>query len=154
MPVKDNFTAKEMHFVAAYAKTGDKTHAAKIAGYAQNKVQRVLDRPAVLAALAAEQEKRVYEKLLPAALTCLEDLITNKATPAGARVSACKIVIDTTINKDNQDKREKAPHELSADELHETLERLRQEAAARAHEIIEAVALPAPDGEPEEDLFT
>lgn len=152
MPRGPNFTSKERTFIKEYSATGDRLHAAKSARYSGNNVSAVLQRPAVLAAIAAEQERRVYEDLLPAAVNCLHELITNSHTPAGARVSACKIVFDQSIGRESEKNREKAPHEMTGEELQSTLDRLRHEAALRAHEIIDSVA-EAVEDTPESDLF-
>lgn len=152
MPLGSNFTTKERAFIKEYAATGNRQHAAKVAHYAGNNISAVMQRPAVLAAIAAEQERRVYEELLPAAVNCLRELITNNNTPAGARVSACKIVFDQSIGRESEKNREKAPHEMTGEELQSTLDRLRHEAALRAHEIIDGVA-EAVEETPESDLF-
>ena len=78
---------------------------------------------------------RLTEDLLPLAVECLNRLITDKRTPAGAAFNAAKYVIDRGLGAvDNMDKE---PHEMSPDELAKQIQQLRDEAAKRSGKIID-----------------
>lgn len=138
MPVKGGTTTpQERKFIERYALHGDAQKASIESGYRQASTgYKVLQRPAVNAEIVKAQQERLNNHLLPLAINALERLLTDKKTPAGAVVQASKLVLDKTLGGDNPEG--KAPHEMTGDELQRALDRLRQEAAARAKPVIDA----------------
>jgi hypothetical protein len=113
-------------------------------------VSRSLQRPAVQAEIVRIQTERLFNDLLPAALTCLGSIIANDKAPAGARVQAAKVVIDRTLGRDDAFGG-KEPHEMTGEELSEALakataqiEALEARAAAKARPI-DVIEVTKPD---------
>lgn len=127
---------QERTFAAAFAVTGDKTYAATKAGYSQPAVgaHRALSRPAVLAEIAKQQQERLFSDVLPAAIQCLSDIITNDKAPAGARVQAAKVVLDRTLGVDDP-RQGKEPHEMTGEELARAIAELERIASDRAKPV-------------------
>lgn len=130
---------REAAFAEAYAMTGDRIISATMAGYAHPKVSayQALQRPEVQERVLAVQMERINNHLLPLAVGALERILTDPKSPAGAQVQAAKLVFDRALG-DGSAAADKAPHEMTGDELARQLERLRQEAAARARPVIDA----------------
>lgn len=134
MPTKSGRLAQqEQVFIEKMAATGDKVYSAKAAGYAQpsRDAGRTLARPAVQAEIARLQVERLFTEALPAAVTCLIDLIKNDKAPAGARVQAAKVVMDRTIGSSDAQGNKEA-HEMTGEELARAIDELTRVAADRA----------------------
>lgn len=139
-------TEQERAFAAAYAATGDKAEAAKRAGYAHPRANAPLiaARPAVMAEFARLQEERITNQLLPLAVDCLAEIMGNPKAPAGARVSAAKVVIDHALG--DSEGRTKEIHEMSREEIDAAISKLSREASERARPVIELEAEPPGEG--------
>lgn len=144
MPRKGGaMTRQEKKFSAAYADSGSARAAAVLAGWSPTSgaSAKALSRPEVQDEVRRVQVARLNNTLLPLAVGALERLLTDKATPAGAVVQAAKLVMDKTGVGADLDPGDKAPHEMTGDELSRALERLRREAAERAKPIIDGQAV-------------
>lgn len=138
MPLKSGrMTPKEKRFAKAYADTSDALYSARVAGYAspETHAQAIAERPEVMAQAREIQKRRITNEILPLAVAAHIRLLTDKNTPAGAVVQAVKLAYDRAFGE-VADGESKAPHELTGDELARQIERLRQEAAARAQPVI------------------
>ena len=145
MPKKTGeLTQQEITFADAYALTGDRKLAGTLAGYKAPAVSacQALQRPDVQSRVLAVQTERINNTLLPLAVGALERILTDPKSPAGAQVQAAKLVLDRALG-DGSAAHDKAPHEMTGDELARQLERLRQEAAARARPVIEGETVKA-----------
>lgn len=111
--------------------TGSQAFAQHHAGMSSGGVSLALQRPAVQAEIARQQVERLFTEALPAAVTCLVNLIQNEKAPAGARVQAAKVVMDRTLGRDDAEGG-KAPHEMSGEELAKAIEELTRLAADKA----------------------
>ncbi len=125
--------------------TKDAQYSAVKAGYrtpgargAQN-----LAKPAVQAEIVRVQTERLYNDLLPAAIGCLQSIMLNEKAPAGARVSAAKVVFDRTLGTKDAGQ-QKELHEMTPAEINAAIEQLKREASERAKPIIEGSTSPAP----------
>jgi hypothetical protein len=129
-------TPQETAFARAYAATADRALSGVAARYARplEAADRNLAKPAVLAEIAREQTARLFNEALPAAVNCLVEVITNSKAPAGARVQAAKVVMDRTLG-DAGAGQSKEPHEMTAEELTQAIERLEQVASGRAKPV-------------------
>lgn len=136
---REGITKQEAVYATVYAETGNSLYAATQAGYAQPRVGawRAAQRPEVQERVLAVQTERINNHLLPLAVGALERILTDPKAPAGAQVQAAKLVLDRALG-DGSAAADKAPHEMTGDELARQLERLRQEAAARARPVIDA----------------
>lgn len=139
-------TPSERAFSEVFAGTMDAQYAAKAAGFSapHSSGYKALQRPAIQAEIARIQQERLFSELLPLAVDAHIDLLTNKSTPAGARVQAVKLVYDRTLGeKAGEGGAGKEPHEMTADELANQLIKLRREAAERASPVIDVTPSPA-----------
>ena len=143
MPKKGGvMTPAEIAFSAVFADTRSAQYAAREAGFSapHSSGYKALQRPAVQAEIARIYTERMFNELLPLAVDAHIDLLTNKSTPAGARVQAVKLVYDKTIGGDAPGgANSKEPHEMTADELANQLIKLRREASERATPVIDVV---------------
>ena len=104
--------------------------AAAGAGYADHTPGwRALQAPHVQAEIARIQTERLFNEVLPLAVQVHIDLLTNPATPAGARVQAVKLAYDRTLGGDAATS-DKQPHEMTADELARAIDDAKLRAAA------------------------
>lgn len=143
MPIKSGkLTPQERVFVDKYAMTGDSKYAAEKAGYVHpiQRAHTALARPAIQAEIARVQTERLYSVALPAAVQCLEDIVSGDKYPAGARVQAAKVILDRTLGADGSSEA-KEPHEMTADELARQIDKLKREASNRAKPILEGETL-------------
>jgi hypothetical protein len=128
---------QERVFIKHMAATNDKTYAATKAGYSQP-VARGLEKSKALAnEVRAEQIRRLESEGLPLAVDVHLALLRDKATPAGAKVSAVKLMYDATFLRPDGDAGAKEPHEMTADELSERIAQMQREKAARAKPVQE-----------------
>lgn len=129
-------TAQEQRFIGAYVARGDATAAAKEAGYAHPRASasHALARPAIQAEIVKLQTERLFNDVLPLAVDVLVDLLKSPATPAGARVQAVKLALDRTLG--SQDTASgKEPHEMTAAELADEIEKLKDRKAQLAKPV-------------------
>lgn len=125
-----NLTRAQKQFAVAYAATGALAASAKKAGYAHHTGGiHALENPAVRAEIARIQTERLFNEVLPLAVQTHIDLLTNPATPAGARVQAVKLAYDRTLGGDGATA-DKQPHEMTPQELQKALDDARLKAAA------------------------
>jgi hypothetical protein len=129
LPFKNgSLTPREKAFVRYMAGTSDQTYAATKAGYSTPRVQasQLMAKPAVKNAVMAEAERILRDELLPLALETHKRLLSDKATPAGAQVTAVKLAYDRTLGVDDG-KQAKEPSEMTYDELQASIEELQQQ---------------------------
>lgn len=145
-------TRGELVFAEAFARTDDRKYAGEKAGFAHPEAaaSKLLQRPAVVADIHRQQVARLENVILPLALDVHESMLRNEKTPAGARAALVKLAYDRAWGSEG-DGGGKEPHEMTSEEIGETLAKLRREAAERARPVIDATAEPpAPD--PAEEL--
>ena len=145
-------THRERRFARVFAEEGSVTRASQKAGYTDvSSGSHALKRPDVLAEVARIQSERLFNEVLPLAVQVHIDLLSNPATPAGARVQAVKLAYDRTLGSD-QAAENKQPHEMTPQELQKALDDARLKAAAlesvkadRARPVIDGDAASADD---------
>lgn len=144
MPRKNgHLTNQERAIAAAYADTGSQGFAARQAGVQQPAASKALQRPAVQAEILRVQQERLTNDLLPLAVRCVEEILTNVKAPAGARIQAAKLVFDRTLGVQGA-LGDKEPHEMSGSELADAIAKLEAMAADRAKPIEAEVLDDAP----------
>ncbi len=146
MPIKSGRrTDKEAVFIGHLASTGDATFAAVRAGYRDPAVQgwQKAHNPAIAEAVRRAQLARLTGDLLPKSLDLLDTVLTNKTETTRNRLTAAQLVLRYTVGMSADGAETKEPHEMTAAELQERIERLRREQSERAKPIIDAE--PAPD---------
>ena len=140
MPIKGGRrTDKEALFIGHLASTGDATFAAVRAGYKDPQVQgwQKAHNPAIADAVRREQVARLTGDLLPRSLDLLDRVLTDdKETPRN-RLTAAQLVLRYTVGQTADGAETKEPHEMTAAELQERIERLRREQSDRARPVIE-----------------
>ena len=140
MPLKDgSLTPQEAMFSGYMAATGDAAYSATKAGYARPVIQgwQKANDPALMATVKRAQMARLNNDLLPAALNLIEKVILDDKETTRNRLTAAKIVVDRTIGMVQDGTETKEPHEMTAAELQERIERLRREQSDRARPVIE-----------------
>lgn len=155
MPIKGGKqTTNERAFARHYALTGDRNYAATKAGYAAPAVaaSQALQRPAVQAEIARQQQELLFSKALPAAVKCLIDIAGDVKAPAGARVQASKVILDRTLGLDEALKG-KEPHEMTPEELAKAIDALERVAAERARQVTPSTTIDEAPAAPEMGVF-
>jgi hypothetical protein len=129
LPLKNGrFTPQEKAFVRHMASTNDPVYAAAKAGsrHPDSRGYQLMSKPAIKNAVMAEAERILRDELLPLALETHKRLLSDKATPAGAQVTAVKLAYDRTLGVDDG-KQAKEPSEMTYDELQASIEELQQQ---------------------------
>jgi hypothetical protein len=90
---------RQLHFAEAYVSCGgNASEAARLAGYSKTSARQIggrLARDAKVQRLIRQEQQRVIGgRLCSQALGVLEAIMLDPAAPAGARVDACKTVLD------------------------------------------------------------
>ena len=147
MPLKNGrLTPPERTFTKEYAMTGNAIYSATKAGYSspQPRSSELLQKPAIQAEIARQQQEILFRDALPAAVNCLISIVKDARAAAGARVQASKVILDRTLGQDDATGG-KEPHEMTAEELAKAIAEAKLRAAAlesakadRARPIIEA----------------
>jgi phage terminase small subunit len=154
MPKRNGvLTPQERIMSQTYAKTGDKGYTAYVAGVSptSNAVGKALQRPAIQAEIARQQQEILFNTALPAAVNCLISIVNDARAAAGARVQASKVILDRTLGMDDAGAG-KEPHEMTAEELAKAIAEAKLRAAMlestkadRARPIVEAEAIDEAD---------
>lgn len=134
MPLKNgHFTPLERRFIDAMVRFGDAPAAAWRAGVSgpMTAGYTMLAKPAIRAEVARQAEERLFTEGLPKALEAHMRLLDDRATPAGARVQAIKLVYDRTLGSGDDEGAEKEPSDMSAGELQRSIARLNAELEGR-----------------------
>ena len=145
MPRKDgSLTPQEAAYAGYMAASGDTVYSAARAGYRAPAVDgwRKANDPAMIAVVRRAQLARLNNDLLPAALNLIEKVILDDKETTRNRLTAAKIVVDRTLGMVQDGAETKEPHEMTAAELQERIERLRREQSDRAKPVIEHDAAP------------
>lgn len=131
MPQKEaRLTPRQSMFARRLAQGQAVSEASKLAGYGDHTGGvRAAQTPHVQAEIARIQTERLFNEVLPLAVQAHIDLLTNPATPAGARVQAVKLAYDRTLGGDATGS-DKQPHEMTADELARAIDDAKLRAAA------------------------
>lgn len=140
MPIKGGkLTAQERKFSQVYADTGSVGYAAEKAGYAFPHVSgsKALARPAVQESIKRQQLARLNNELLPLALDTIEGILRNPKATDSNKNTAAGLVMKYSVGSAGEGAQEKEPHEMTADELQQQIDRLRREAADRARPVID-----------------
>lgn len=142
-------SARERKFAEAYVDTGKVGLAGQIAGYSNsgNNVGQILKRPEVAETVRQIQEKRLNNEVLPKAIALLERVLTDDGAKDRDRITAAKIVLDRTIGMQRDSTAEKAPEDMTSDEIAARLAHLRaiQAKAMQGVPYAEIVDDDAPD---------
>lgn len=154
MPLKNgHMTPSERAFTQTYAKTGDGHYSAEKAGYGTPRARAsdLLQKPAIQAEIARQQQEILFRDALPAAVNCLISIVNDARAAAGARVQASKVILDRTLGHDDANGG-KEPHEMTAEELAKALAEAKLRAAAlesakadRARPIVDAEVIDEAD---------
>jgi len=142
MPLKNgHMTPSERAFTQNYAKTGDQAYSAAQAGYGSPHMRgsQLLQKPAIQAEIARQQQEILFREALPAAVNCLISIVKDARAAAGARVQASKVILDRTLGHDDATGG-KEPHEMTPEELAKAIDNLERIAAEKARPIVEADA--------------
>lgn len=153
VPIKGGrHTLQEERFIDIMAR-GDigPAEAAKLAAYkSSGAASKLMERPAVQAAIREREAAIVVNELLPLANRVLKTALTSDAVPWGAKMKAVDIVHKRAFAGD--DAGSKAPSEMSPDELAAALDKLKSELADRARPPVIDLE-PEPDDIPKSSLF-
>lgn len=127
-------TPQERAFIEAYAATMDAQESAKRAGYASphSAGYLALKRPAIREEIVRLQLERLDTELLPLAVDTLASIMKDTKSPAGARVTAAKIVLDKRVTDATNGKQ---PHEMTGEELARAIDELTAIASGKAKPI-------------------
>lgn len=144
MPLKNgHITAKERMVAKAAALTGeDVAETARRAGLTYMGASLALQRPAVQELVRREQQQRLFNEILPLAIEAHIRLLTDPATPAGARAQAVGLAYKHALPGADLDGKD--PSEMTGAELAQELQRLKRELSDRARPIIDQT--PEPGG--------
>ena len=115
--------------VKAFAETSDKEYAAFKAGYspASSVIDKIIRRPDSQAEIARIQTARLFNELLPLAVSAHIDLLKPE-TPAGARAKAVDMAYKYTIGQTGGPD-DKDPASMTAEELARESARMRAQVA-------------------------
>jgi hypothetical protein len=149
MPYKSGrLTPLERGVIKEMAVTGSVAATAAKIGASEHSVYQAAQRPAVQAEIARQTQKLLFEDILPLAVSAHRRILTDPRAPAGAVVQAVKLAYDRTLGSDEAGKG-KEPHEMTPDELAQSIATLERIAAARAKPVnppsIDEEATPEPD---------
>lgn len=139
MPIKGGkLTPRERALAKHYAATGNKTEAARKAGYAVPHIagSEVMARPAVAAEAQRISLARLQNEVLPLAIERHLRLLTDKKTSGPTLSKAIELAYKYGFNSDSVAK-DKQPHEMTGEELAEAIAALRRAAADKAKPIID-----------------
>lgn len=151
-------TAQEKTFVKHAAATGNLAYAGYKAGYVDpdKHAYRVMARPEVASAVKAEQAKIIERELLPKAVAVhqkiLDDALSAKPQMSPKiHVDAVKLAYSYTLGR-NADAAEKAPEDMTAEEIAARLAELRAKQERFLQAIPEAEVI---DDQPQDqgDIF-
>lgn len=155
MPIKGGkMTPQERTFAAQYAATGDKVYSATKAGYGSpaTRASVALQRPAVQAEIARQQQEILFREALPAAVKCLIEIATDNKAAAGARVQASKVILDRTLGV-NEAMGGKEAHEMTAEEIAKAIDELKRLAADKARPVIDGELSSIDEEGPQSSIF-
>lgn len=126
---------REARFIEAYVETGSREYAGTVAGWHDpaRAATRALERPVVAEQVAKRERERITNDLLPLAVDRVERILRDDKESTRTVLAAAKLVFDRALGAD-AGQVQKQPHEMTADELAEQLDRLR----ARQHDIAES----------------
>lgn len=144
-------TRQEARFAEVLTETGSSKFAAIEAKYAmpEAKHAQIAAKPQIQATVRALQEKRLNNDLLPLALSVIEKVLTSDAEKTRDKLTAAKLVVDRTIGMGRDMAADKAPEDMTAEELSARIAMLRvkqAEIAAEANTIDAEAIKPAPGG--------
>lgn len=137
MPFKNGrLSRRELRVAEALAATGgDVAEAARRSGSSVSNVYKATHRPAIQAMVRQEQQARLFNEILPLAIEAHIKLLTDPATPAGARAQAVGLAYKHALP--GADLEGKDPSEMTGDELARELQRLKRELSDRAKPVLE-----------------
>lgn len=143
---KQRLSQQELTYATNVAKTGDPTYAAKVAGYSQPyvAVHRLKERSIVNAEVKRQQEARLFNDLLPAAVGLLERVLADETETTRNRIQAAKIVLDRTLGAPGAAE-SKDIHEMTAGELEDYRRKLEAQLREFAQEAIDVTPAQDPD---------
>lgn len=155
MPLKSGrLTPMEHRFVKVMARHGDAPYAAHKAGYSSPSVaaSKLMSHPMIADATREEGRRLLIEKGGTLGVYTLMSIAADDKQPAGARVTASKVLIDASGIAVDDDTGGKDPHEMDGNELHAyarkiemQLEATKRALADRARPVIEQEESPKPD---------
>ncbi len=139
MPRKNGrLSPQEQRLIPAFVATGDVAEAGRRAGYAHTpSAHNALARPEIRGEVMRQQLNRLTNEVLPLALDRLVTLLTDPKTPHGAQATAVNIALKYAVG-DREASGGKEPHEMTADELAQEIDRLRSIKADKARPVLEA----------------
>ena len=108
---------------------GDRAAIAAVTGTYPQHISRAIGKPHVLNEIARLELERLVTEGVPAAISCLVEIASNKRAPAGARVQASKVILDRAFAGDDATN-ERPLHEWTAAQISERIEQFERRALA------------------------
>lgn len=143
MARKPKMTVQEAVFAKEFVRTGSAGMAAQIAGYSHPATNgsKVLRRPHVQDSVRRAQARHLTDVTLPKAVKLLETVLEDEKARNADRIQAAKVVLTYTLGRADADGGDKAPEDMTADELAAriALLRTRQVELSDAAQVIEHV---------------
>lgn len=147
--IKGRMTAQEVEFVEAMVRTADPLYSATVAGYAQpaSAASKAMRRPEIAAAIHAQARARIVAEGSAVAGKVLIEIAMDATAPKAPRVAAARALAEMThLGGIEGNGLDKPLSEMSRAELVEARQRAVAFLADLDAPVIEAVALPAPEG--------
>jgi len=136
MPLKNGRLTNNEHLIAReYAATGDVNETARRTGVHVRNVYRAIANPAILAETLRIEMARLTGESLILAVNRVNKILRDDKAPAGAQVSAAKLIFDRVFGERAGDLA-KEPHEMSADELGRAIQELQRRASEKAKTVV------------------
>ena len=143
-------TRQQRAFAEAYVSGGVASHAAAQAGYAhaETNASKIMAKPIVQQTIRQIQERRILNDLMPKALDLLERAIGDETWKPEVRIKAAAEVRQWYGQVTGNSGQDKAPEDMTPDELAARIAtlRARQAQLADGAKVIDAVADPAMQG--------
>lgn len=138
-------------FAEVYATTGSSLHAARMAGYShpEGNCGKILAKPIVQQTVRQIQERRILNDLMPAALNLLERAIADETWKPEVRLKAAAEVRQWYGQVTGNSGQDKAPEDMSPDELAARIAtlRARQAQLADGAKVIDATPIAPGDSD-------
>lgn len=149
---KGRLTPQERVFAKHFASTGDGRYSAEKAGYGSpaQRASANLGKPAVLDEIRRNARKRLETEGAEVGVSVLVEIALDSRQPGGTRVRAATELVKHSGVGRGDDGQAKEPHEMTAAEIQQAIDKLERVAGDRA----KIISGPCPDQfHSEGDLF-
>lgn len=144
MAKRGTITPQQKAFAEVYADTGSSLYSARMAGYShpEGNCGKILAKPVVQQTIRQIQERRILNDLMPKALDLLERAIGEETWKPEVRIKAAAEVRQWYGQVTGGAGQDKAPEDMSPDELAARIAtlRARQAQLADGAKVIEGIA--------------